>query len=187
MTGVLSDYPRRRCLQGVALFLLVLGARLAPDHVQAQFVLYHSNHGDWAVTCARDLVTARVSCTLTAPPPKLDHAGGAMMAIDDSAGDSPVLSFRLPGAVDPTRPVLALIDVGAPVLATANRFGEGGWRGAAAEALIAAMQRGTRLSLVWTVAGDPRPRTVDIALGSFAAGLTDYRRKLAAFGIAGAC
>lgn len=186
MTGVLPDRPRRRCLEGIALLLLVLGAWLAPSPSQAQFVLYHASHGDWTVTCARELTTARISCTFTAPPPKIDLRGGAMITIDDSAGGSPALSFRLPGAVDPTRPVLALIDAGAPMLATANRFGEGGWQGPTARAMIETMRRGHRLSLVWSVAGDSSPRTVDVALGAFAAGLDDYRRQLAFFGVTGA-
>lgn len=188
MTGVFPDRPWRRCLQGIALLLLlfVLGARLDPGPAQAQFVLYHASHGDWSVTCARDLTPARVFCTLTAPPPKIDLKGGAQIAVDDTAHGSPTLSFRLPGAVDPTRPVLALIDAAAPVLAAANRFGEGGWQGPAAQALIDAMRRGHRLSLVWSVEGDSSRRTVDVSLSAFAAGLDDYRRQLAFFGIAGA-
>jgi invasion protein IalB len=186
MTGALPDRPRRRCLEGIALLVLVFGTRLVPDPARAQYVLYHASHGDWTVTCARDLTTTRVFCTLTAPPPKLDLKGGVLIAIDDRIQGSPALTFRLPGAVDPTRPVLALIDTAAPVLAKANRFGEGGWKGPAAQALIDAMRRGHRLSLVWSVAGDASPHTVDISLGAFAAGLDDYRQKLAAFGIADA-
>jgi len=183
---VFPDRPRRRCLQGIALLFLIFATRLAPGDAQAQFVLYHASHGDWTVTCARDLTTARIACTLTAPPPKIDLKGGAQIAVDDTAQGSPTLSFRLPGAVDPTRPVLALIDAAAPVLGTANRFGEGGWQGPAAQALIDAMRRGHRLSLVWSVAGDSSPRTVDVSLSAFAAGLDDYRRQRAFFGIAGA-
>lgn len=183
MTGFPRDRRRRR--RYAFAVLGVLWALLAPDGAEAQFVLYHVVHGDWTVTCARDMTTARVACTLTAPPPTLGlRRPTATIAVEDNAG-GPVLRFHVLGSVDANRPVLALVDSQAPVAAEPNRFGEGGWQGAEARALIDAMGRGHRLSLVWTAAAEPAVRTADFALGGFAAGLDDYRRQRAAFGVAG--
>ncbi len=152
----------------------------------AQFVIYHSTHGDWTATCARDQLSSRVTCTMSAPPPRMNlEQSGATLIIDESAGAAPSIGFRVQGAVDVSKPVLALIDASTPVEGTANRFGEGGWRGAAALSLIEAMRQGARLTLVWSIDSDADRRAAQFNLSEFPAALADYRRKLVEFGIGG--
>jgi hypothetical protein len=152
----------------------------------AQFVIYHSTHGDWNTTCARDQLSSRVTCTMSAPPPRIDlQQSGATIVIDESAGAGPSISIRVRGDIDASKPVLALIDSNPPVEGGTNRFGEGGWRGATALFLIEAMSRGGRMTLVWSVESDSNRRAAQFNLDDFPAALANYRRKLAEFGIAG--
>lgn len=168
------------------LLLVLLTASLAATPADAQFVVYHATLGDWTTTCDRDQVSSRVTCTMSAPPPRMDlEHSGATIVIDESAGAGPSVWFRVRGAIDASKPVLALIDANAPVDGVANRFGEGGWRGAAALALIEAMRQGARMTLVWSVESGPDRRAAQFNLADFPAALADYRRKLAEFGIAG--
>lgn len=176
---------RPRSPTGVLFLLLVLVAALGAGRAQAQYVLYHATHGDWTVTCARNMTSGQVSCTLTAPPPKASLEGpGARIGVEDGGGEQTRLSFRVFEIIDPARPVLLLIDTAAPVAADANVYGEGGWQGADARSLIDAMQKGRRLSLAWAAKDDPSPRSTDIELTGFAAALEDYRKRLAAFAAA---
>lgn len=187
MTGHTPDQPRRPRFERAVLPLAVIVALMAATRADAQFILYHSTYGDWAVTCSRDPPTARVSCILAAPLPKATiERPRATVAIDESAGAGPMLSFRVLEDIDSNRPVLLLVGTAAPVTAEVNRFGEGRWQGAPARSLIDAMRRGQRLSLVWRTESSRAPRTADFALGAFDAALEDYRRRLAAFGIAAA-
>lgn len=175
---------RKYC--AVCLLLVLFAAPLSAGPARAQFVVYHSTHGDWTVTCSRDQLTARATCSLAAPPPSMDRESpGATISIDESAGAGPSVFFRVRGDFDANRPVLALIDTGPPVTGAANRFGEGGWRGVPALSLIEAMRRGARFTIVWSVEDDPKPRTAQFTLGEFESALADYRQKLAEFGISG--
>lgn len=173
---------RRSRLSHIGISVLAVVALFASRPAGAQYVLYHAVHGDWAVTCARELLTPQVSCTLVSPPPSLGPT--ATISIGEGKNAPPSLTFRLPPGIDPGRPVLALIDTRAPAIAESNRYGEGGWQGSEAASLIETLRLGNRLSLAWMVEGDIQPHTVDFALGSFDAALADYRQRLGGFGLA---
>lgn len=151
---------------------------------QSQYVLYYADYGDWSVTCSRDMLSAEIACLLSAPPPALTSAGQAARIMVSAAGaNAPQIAFRLPGAVDPSKPVLGMIDNGSPAVTQSTRFGEGGWKGDEAAKLIDAMQKGRRFNLAWSIELDSNPRTASLSLAEFAAALEDYRLRLADYRI----
>jgi invasion protein IalB len=150
----------------------------------AQFVDYYSVHGDWTVTCARDMLTNRAACTFGAPTQRLGQAPAATVTVTAPAGSPPVVGFRLPGVVDAAKTVGATVDSGSTVAAKANRYGEGRWDGVAAAGLIESMRVGDQLALTWWPEGETAPRTAIFGLLGFGAALEDYRRRLAATGAA---
>ena len=147
---------------------------------QSQYVLYYADYGDWSVTCSRDMLSAQVACLLSAPPPALTSAGEeARITVSAAQVNAPEIAFRLSGAVDPSKPVLGMVDSGSPVVTLSTRFGEGAWMGDEAAKLIDAMLKGRRLNLAWSVELDSNPRTASLSLVEFAAALEDYHLRLA--------
>jgi invasion protein IalB len=159
-------------------------AAFLPVGARAQYVVYNTSHGDWTVTCARTLLNSQVACELDAPKEQLGAPTPARISVAAPAGAGPAVWFRLPGAVDETNPVRLQVDSDPPVEGRTSRYGEGGWDGAAGQALLDAMVRGKKLMIHWWAAtgAEGAPRTAAVDLGGFSDALADYRQKLTELG-----
>jgi hypothetical protein len=165
-----------RCL------LFALLALALPRAASAQYVFYHAAHGDWTVTCTKDMVSGQTGCSMSAPPPAMASAPALRLTLTPPPEEAPAVAFEVSGAADPTRPVRASVDSSSFIEARPDRAGAGGWTGPQAEALLNAMQKGEKLTLSWWAEAEGDVEVATINLAGLKEAIADYRQKRAAYG-----
>jgi hypothetical protein len=166
-----------RCLILVSLTITL------PRLASAQYVFYHAAHGDWTVTCTKDMVSGQTGCRLGAPPPTMASTSPVLrLTLTPPPEEAPAVAFEVSGAADPGRPVRASVDTTSFIEAKPDRAGAGGWTGAQAEALLNAMQKGEKLTLSWWAEAGADVEVATINLAGLKEAIADYRQKRAAYG-----
>ncbi len=177
---ILHAPTRRRPVIAAAALAAVLGAWAPASHAAAPvgYVYYFRSFNDWTVICGRDDSTRRDNCTLTAPPPEMHGAESQIEIGEGGAGDIAV-TVRVRNTLMPDAPFYLRVDAKPPHQVMPNRFGEGGWSGTEAQAIVDELKSGQRVVVRWFVGPPPSPRDEFLSLNGFDDALADLGGKIA--------
>ena len=163
--------------------LLVLSAMApAPAVAQDSYALFHRAFGDWTVLCGQNRASGHTSCTLSAPPPRLDVAGrtNEISVVEAAPGQFRVV-VRLRQEAHAALPVFLRIDAN-DAHQTAVSGGQAAWSGTDAQRIVSQFRAGTAVVLrVHTQDGLPADMT--LSLTGFSAAHDTYQRVLRDHGI----
>ncbi len=167
--------------------ILALFLALAWGGGAQAYVFYSRDFGDWTVTCwspdaARqnpDAIAGGKTCSLTAPPPKLQDAipyrpGPTTVTIAETDRGAYSVALRIRRPLTRDLPVTLRIDGGNVAHMIANRFGDALLTGAPATDLVNALRRGRKLVIRSAPEGEDGPKE-SIDLRGFANALLTYR------------
>lgn len=176
-----SRAPIRRRPGIAAVALAAVIGLSAPSSLAAApvgYVYYFRSFGDWTVICGRDDSAHRDNCTLTAPTPEMHGAESQIEIGEGGAGDVAV-TVRVRNTLMPEAPFYLRVDAKPPHQTTPNRFGEGGWSGKEAQAIVDELKTGQRVVVRWFVGPPPSPRDEFLSLNGFGDALSDLGGKIA--------
>lgn len=166
----------------VAAFLAVSTALPAPVRAQDSYALFHRVFGDWTVLCGQNRATGHKSCSLSAPPPRLDVGGrtNEVSIVEIDPGRFQVV-VRLRQTASAALPVFLRIDAN-DAHQTAVTGRTAAWSGRAAQDIVNQMRNGAAVVLrVHTPDGAPADMTLSLA--GFTAAHDTYQRVLRDQGI----
>ncbi len=149
----------------------------APVRAQDSYVLFHRAFGDWTVLCGQNRATGHKSCSLSAPPPRLDVGGrtNEVSIVEAAAGQFQVV-VRLRQTASAALPVFLRVDAN-DAHQTAVNGPTAAWSGRAGQDIVNQMRTGAAVVLrVHTPDGAPADMTLSLA--GFSAAHDAYQRVL---------
>ncbi len=171
--------PIRRVLR-LSLAACLLAWPAAAPAQQAtldSYVRYHRTFGEWTVLCGENRASGHRSCSLSAPPPRLDAAArtNELQITEPSAGAFAV-TLRIRHVADDRLPVFLRVDAN-QAHATQIAGGDAVWAGPAARRVVDELRAGAAV-VVRVHDRDGRPIDQTLPLTGFTVAHDTLRRVL---------
>ena len=168
----------KRLLAAVALILAMATPAFAQQSANLDsYVKYHRAFGDWTVLCGENRATGARSCSLSAPPPRLDAATRTNeLLVSEPAPGEFAVTIRVRHVADTALPAFLRVDTH-DAHATSIAGPEARWSGPAARRIVDQLRAGAAAVVrVHDLNGAPIDQTMSLI--GFTAAHDTYRRVL---------
>lgn len=163
--------------------MLLVAALAVTGYGAGGYVFFHKTVGDWVVLCSGASQSAKRTCLLSAPPPKLSTAAPQnLIVVSEPSTDTFEVALQIRDLAMAGLPAFIRAE-GFKVHEAPVRDGRAVWHGQVALKIIAEMR--TARSVVFRVQTMPdgMPRDTRVSLAGFRQALSAYRNTIRAHGL----